>query len=67
MPNTKDKSSSITPVAYTHDDFARLFSISPNMVRKMVAAGHLAQLKLGKSARIPHAEVIRLLGEKARK
>ena len=41
------------PVVYTVAEFARLFAISPRLVRDLIHEGEVPALRIGRSYRIP--------------
>jgi excisionase family DNA binding protein len=43
----------IRPKVYTVAEFARLFAISPRVVRDLIRKGELPALRIGRSYRIP--------------
>jgi excisionase family DNA binding protein len=49
-------------LALTYRQVARAANISERMVRKLVRAGNLTVVRIGRSARVPYTEVERLCG-----
>jgi excisionase family DNA binding protein len=50
-----------TPLAYSVRTFARRLALSDRTVRRMIARGDLATLRVGCAVRIPASEADRLL------
>lgn len=49
-------------LALTYRQVARAANISERTVRKLVRRGDLAAVRIGRSVRVPRAEVLRLCG-----
>jgi excisionase family DNA binding protein len=50
-------------LAYDLREVAERLSVSPRTVANMLADGTLASVKIRKTRRVPHAELVRLLAE----
>ena len=55
----------IGPLVYTVAEAARLFKVSPTLVRRTVRKGELRAIRMGDRILIPRGEIERLVGEAA--
>lgn len=51
----------IAPLQFTINDTARLLSISPSTVRRLIAQGELASVGYGKLRRVPYDSILAYL------
>ena len=66
MSNGRTQEQATERLAYTYHETAQAAHISVAMVRKLAGNGKLKVIKIGRCARIPRDEVLRLCGVQER-
>jgi excisionase family DNA binding protein len=59
MSETADR---LDPLLHKVPDAARLLSVGTSTVWSLISTGKLSTVKIGRSTRIPHSELVRLAG-----